>query len=233
MTRSFNQLIYEIIELYRANYKVTDSMDERLVATWIQQTRARLLKQRFDENMRFIDEHNVQDLGYIQLERVDSSVVSSINSDKNILRTNRDLPTTIDRKGCIGTFTRLSTGDRFVNNINLVSYERALRSGNGKFNSNDLYAYLDGKRICILSKSGLHLGLNYIHIKGVFTNPIEAYEFKNEVGTYDWDYEYPISESIVDDLKNIIVKDDFRFVMAPLQDPVNNATDDLTNIQEK
>jgi len=232
MTRSFNQLIYEIIELYRANYKVTDSIDERLVATWIQHTRAKLLKQRFDENMRSIDEHNVQDLGAVLLERVDSSSVNGLTSDRNILRTSRDIPTTIDRKGCIGTFTRLSTGDRLVNNINLVSYERALRSGNGKFNSNDLYAYLDGKKICVISKSGLHLGLNYIQVKGVFTNPIEAYEFATG-NTYDWDYEYPISESIVDDMKNMIVRDNFKFIMTPLQDPANNASDDLTNIPAK
>ena len=233
MVRSLNELVYQILELYRSTYKITDPVDERLVMTWIQQTRAKLLKQRFDENMRYIDEHNVQDLGTITLERIDSSTNTNYPSDKNILRTNKDIPRTIDRKGNIGTFIRIASADKLQNKINLVSYERAMVSGNGKFNNNDVYAYIDGNRICLTSKSGIHLGINYINIKGVFVNPIEAYEFVNGNNTYDWDYEYPISENIVRDMIDLIVKDNFRFVMTPLQDPVNNAADDLSNLPRK
>ncbi|HPQ79467.1 MAG TPA: hypothetical protein PLG47_03385 [Candidatus Dojkabacteria bacterium] len=233
MVKSLNQLVYEVIELYRATYKVTDSLDVRLVAAWVQQTRAKLLKQRFDENMRFIDEHNVQDLGYVTLERVDASNYSTIEVDRSILRTSIDIPRTIDRKGHIGTFTRVASVDRLQPKINLVSQERALVSGNGKFNNNDIYAYLDGERMCFISKSGIHLGLKYVNIKGVFVNPIDAYEAVVGNSDYDWDLEYPISESIVRDMMDMIVKDNFRFVLAPLEDPLNNASDDLTNIPQK
>lgn len=233
MVRSLNMLVYEIIELYRATYKVTDSLDVRLVATWIQQTRAKLLKQRFDENMRYIDEHNVQDLGYITLERVDASNYNTISVDRSILRTSINIPRTIDRKGNIGTFTRIAGVDRLQPKINLVSHERALVSGNGKFNSNDIYAYLDGSRMCLISKSGIHLGMSFVNIKGVFVNPIDAYEAIIGNSNYDWNLEYPISESIVRDMKDLIIKDNFRFVLSPLEDPLNNASDDLTNISQK
>ena len=103
-------------------------------------------------------------------------------------------------------------------------------SGNGKFNSNDIYTYIDGNRLCFISKSGIHLGLSYVNVKGVFANPIEAYEFVNGADSYSWDYEYPVSEDIVRDMLDLIVKDNFRFIMTPLQDPANNATDDLSNL---
>jgi len=233
--KTLNQLVYELIDLYRATYKVTDSLDVRLVAAWIQQTRAKILKQRFDENMRSIDEHNVQDLGYLELERVDASSYSSIDVNRSILRTVKDIPSTIDRKGCIGTFTRISSADRLQPKINLVSMERALVSGNGKFNHDDIYAYLDTNKLCFISKSGIHLGLKYVNVKGVFVNPMDAWGTigTNDVDDYDWDTEYPVSESVVRDIMDIIVKDNFRFVLTPLEDSENNATDDLTNIAQK
>jgi len=195
--------------------------------------------------MRFIDEHNVQDLGYVGLEKVDASVaIDTPDPDtglytkdylvnRSVLRTNIDIPSTIDRKGCIGTFTRVASADKLQPKINLVSMERALVSGNGKFNHDDIYAYLDGKRMCFISKSGIHLGLKYVNIKGVFSNPIDAYEATAGNSDYDWDYEYPVSESIVRDMKDLIVKDNFRFVLTPLEDSANNASDDLTNIPAK
>lgn len=233
MVRSANMLVYEIIELYRATYKVTDSLDERLVMTWIQQNRARLLKQRFDVDMSYIDEHNVQNLSSIEMILEDSSVNQSIKSNQTILKSKVDIPPTLNRKGNIATFTRISFADRLQSDINFVDYGRAMVSGNGKFNHGTVYAYLDGKRICLISKNGLHKLTEFINIKGVFANPIEAYEFVNGDNSYDWDMEYPVSESIVADMKSIIVKENFNFVMAPMQDKSNNGEDDLTNLSKK
>ena len=232
MVRSCSELIYQIIELYRGIYKVTDPIDERLVLTWIQQTRAKLLKQRIDEPGRFIDEHCVQTLGGVEMELVDSSTYPTIPSNRKILRTVRDLPATIDTKGDIGTYTLITAADKMINNFTYVSYDRAMFSCNGKFNNRDIYAYLDGKRMCLISSSGVHKGIKYITIKGVFANPIEAYEFVNGVGSYDWDMEYPISETIVEDIKNMIVQSNFKLILNPMQDVSNNSNNDVVTTPE-
>ena len=138
MIRSLNEIVYDIIESYRATYKNTDSLDERLVATWIQHYRAELIKQRLEESMRIVDEHWVQDLGAIEMQPIDSSLVSGFTSDRYIMRSVREIPPTIQTKFGIGTFTRISPADRLENKFNLVSYERALYSGNGKYNNKDI-----------------------------------------------------------------------------------------------
>ena len=56
------------------------------------------------------------------------------------------------------------------------------------------------KKLCLFSKDRLHKQLKYIRVKGIFENPIEAYEFKNGI-EYDWDLEFPISDSLVNDMK--------------------------------
>lgn len=233
MIRSLNEIVYDIIESYRATYKNTDSLDERLVATWIQHYRAELIKQRLEESMRIVDEHWVQDLGAIEMQRIDSSLVSGFASDRYIMRSAREIPPTIQTKFGIGTFTRISPADRLENKFNLVSYERALYSGNGKYNNKDVFVFLDNKYLYLMSKSNLHKYIKYIQVKGVFQNPIEAYEFVHGVNSYSWDYEYPISESLISGLKAFIKDKELRFKLTPLEDNVQNGADDIVNVNVK
>ena len=233
MVRSLNEIVYDIIESYRATYKITDSLDERLVSTWVQHYRAELIKQRLEEPMRNIDEHWVQDLGSIEMQPVDSSIVTSYPSNKYILRSVREIPPTIQAKVGIGTFTRISPADKLESNFNMVSYERALVSGNGKFNSNDVFAFLDNKHLCLISKTNLHKHIKYIHVKGVFQNPIEAYEFANDGNTYSWDIEYPISEGLISAIKSFIKDKELRFKLAPMEDNITDGADTLVNMNLK
>lgn len=233
MVRSLNEIVYDIIESYRATYKITDSLDERLVATWVQHYRAELIKQRLEETMRIIDEHWVQDLGAIEMQPIDSSLVTGFPSDKYIMRSAREIPPTIQTKFSTGTFTRIASADRLENKFNLVSYERALYSGNGKYNNKDIFVFLDNKYLYLMSKSNLHKYIKYIQVKGVFQNPIEAYEFVNGENTYSWDTEYPISENLISGLKSFIKDKELRFKLTPLEDNVQNGTDDIVNVNVK
>ena len=234
MVRSLNSLVYELIELYRTNFKVTDSIDERLMATWIQYTRAKLIKQRLDEHMRIPDEHWVQDLGSVEMEIIDSSVSSELNtgaisSGKTILRSVEEIPSTIHFKGAPGGFTRIGPADLLSRGYNIVTYQRALDSGYSKFNRNDIYAFLHGKHVYIVNRNQTHKFIKYINITGIFQNPIEAYEFNSDNSTYDWDYEYPISEALVGDMKNIILQENFKLIMMPMDDKTPNSIDNITN----
>jgi hypothetical protein len=145
------------------------------------------------------------------------------------LRTVKDIPWTIHSKGEPGGFTRIAPADNLEENFRLVSYETALTSGNGKFNKSQIYAALDGQKLCLFSKDRLHKQLKYIRVKGIFENPIEAYEFKNGADTYDWNLEFPISDNLVNDMKNIIVQENFRIIMVPMDDKESNSIDNLAN----
>jgi hypothetical protein len=227
MIRSLNGLGYEILELLRANNRVTDSFDIRFAKTWVQQTRATLLKQKLDDPYYIIDEHNIQDLGKVAMAPVDSSI-GSVESDKFILRSVSKIPPTINRKGNIGTFTRIASVDLLEAKFNFVSYERALYSGNGKFNQNDIYAFTHEGYMYLMSKSNLHKLIKEIHIKGVFVNPEDAYNFRYP-NTWTDDMEYPVSEAIVMDMQNMILDKKFKFIMTPYDDNRADGADNIVN----
>lgn len=226
MVRSLNELVYEIIELYRPNYVVTDSIDERLVATWIQSVRAKLIVQNLDKAMRYPDDHCIQDLGIVEMIPVDSTYLNESTSGKTILASKMVLPSPLHTRNGL-TFKRVGPADRLNLGYRVLPKERALLAGNGKFNADEIYAFWENGRIFLISKSGLHKQVIFIQVSGIFANPIEAWEFAHPGEIYSWDYEYPVSENIVSDMKNIIVQDNFKFILTPFADTKPDSVDSI------
>lgn len=228
MVRSEAGLAYEMMEMYRANNRVSDSLDIRIFKTWVQQARAQILKQRFDEPMSIIDNHVTQDLGKVEFAPVDSSTELTIPSGKYIMRSVKIIPSTINSRGKLATFTRIAPVDFLEKKFNLISQERAYVSGNGKFNQNDVYVFLSGGYLYLISKTNIAKYIKYVNIRGVFANPKEAYEFD---GTKTWNEtttEYPVSESVVMDMINMIIDKKFKLVMNQIEDKNSNGADDTT-----
>ncbi len=223
-TTSLNELVYELLEKHRGQLKDTDSLVGKLVIDWVQNTRAKLLKQRFEKPFRIIDQNLIQDLGDLQLENVPANELG-LDDGSYVLRTVDELPTTIDSNNGVGTWTRVGSPNMNIPKFNIVHYERALVSGNGKFNYNRIYAFILGQRLYLWSKSGLHLTVDKINARGVFQNPIEAAKFADPTWTYNDNY--PINKSLIDDLKGLIIDQHFKFIMAPIEDKVEGDSDKI------
>jgi hypothetical protein len=220
------QLAYELTDLYKSVYKDTD-LDLRHFMDWIHMTRAMLCKQKFDKPLMWIDESFIQDLGAnVQLERVDSSIVTTLPTERYYLRTVLDIPPTIERSNHMGTFTRIGSPDRLESSFNIVTPERWVVSGNGKFNSRDIFVTVMEQKIYLTSKDPYFLTMKYLDVRGVFQNPIEAGKIK--LSTYSASDNYPISASMINDLKNIIVQDKFKLILQPQQDKVADEDNNLT-----
>jgi hypothetical protein len=200
---TLNQLVYELLELRRGYIKNTDTLDRRIVIDWITTQRARLLKQKFDQPFSSIDDHYVQGLGTVTMEKV-SSNENSIVDYTYMYRTNIVIPRTIESKTGVGTFTRIGPADRLSQNFKVVTYERALSSGNGRFNKDTIYAFVLGDYVYLHSKSGIHLGVKYLDIRGVFQDAIQAAVIKTP--TWGYDDDYPINKEIIDQMKLLIVQ---------------------------
>ena len=229
MVNSLTELVYSIIELYRPNHVVTDSLDERLVAKWIQSTRAKLIKQRMDTPMRLVDEKNVQSLRGIRMVPVRSSSNLNIPLSKYMLLSEKEIPWPIHHK--LGPlYTRIGPADNLNRKFKIITYEHALVSGNGKFNHNEIYAFQFGNKIGLISSSNIHKQIELITIKGIFENPLDVYKFMHNGGEDEdyWDLEYPISETLVNDMKNIVIQENFNMVMVPIDDKQPNSIDNIT-----
>ena len=223
-TTTLNKLTYSLMELRRNEIKTTDSLPIKLVKSWVASTRARLLNQKFAKPFTTIDSHFIQQYSNngaaIQMEKVLSNN-ASVDVFDYVYRTAIEIPHTIERKGGLGTFTRIGPADKLRTKFNIVSYDRALVSGNGYFNRNFIYAYVVGDYIYLTSKSGIHFTVKYIDIYGVFQDPIAAAVGHDSTWTHDDDY--PVNQSMIDQMHNLIISEKFKLVLTPISD----VTDDL------
>lgn len=207
-TITLNQIAYDILGLNRAEIKDSDSLEIREVKFWIHTLRNKLLKQKFDKPMATIDNHYVQSLGAVQVEKVDSSIVTDLPSDRFFLRTKIDIPPTIERSGHVGTFTRIGPADLKEVEYLIVSHDRAIQSGFGKFSRNFVYCFPLDNKLWFTSRNQSMLDFKYIDIRGVFQNPIEAALITNP--TYTDDDDYPINTQLVDEIKMILVQKELK-----------------------
>lgn len=224
---SLNQAVYRLLELARIKIKDTDSVSKRIVVDWLQSNRAKLLKQKFNKAFIDIDDHLVQRLGStgVSLEKVSSSLVTGVTTGDYMLRTTIDIPRTIERKGGVGTFTRIGPADQLSTRFKVISYQQALSAGNGHFNYHTPYAFVLGDRVYINSKSGSHLSLNYLDIRGVFQDAVAAALISD--ATWDYDDDYPINKSIMDDLEGMVIEGKFKLLFAAPGDKTDDGQENL------
>ena len=228
---TLNQIAYGLFEITRGKLSDDSDIDLDQIKDMIHSTRARLLKQKFDKNLRVIDDVFTQSLGSLAIESVDSSANSSIPSGRYMFRTVKEIPPTIDRKNAEGTFTRIGPADKLGIKYNLVSYDRALYSGNGRFNKDQIFAFLRDNKIYLISNSGAyHKAVQYIDVEGVFENPSQVAIFLDSSGdslTFA-DEKYPISRAMKEDIENIILKEKLGIQSQAPSDKVNDGDDNVS-----
>ena len=226
---TLNQIAHSILETVRGKVGDDDNISIDQIKDMVHSTRARLLKQKFDRNLRVIDDVFTQSLGSIETELVDSSIHPEIPSGKFMLKTIVDIPESLDRRNYEGTFTRIGPAERLSAKFNLVSYDRAIASGNGRFNRDQVFAFLLDRRIYLISNSVYHKPIQYIDIIGVFQNPSQVAQFKDVDGNslYSDDGNYPISRAMRDDIENLIIKERIAPQAQAPSDVVNDGTDTL------
>jgi len=95
---TLNQIAHSVFESVRGKIVDDDNISIDQIKDMVHSTRARLLKQKFDKNLRVIDDVFTQSLGSIETELVDSSIHSEIPSGKFMLKTTVDIPESIDRR---------------------------------------------------------------------------------------------------------------------------------------
>jgi len=225
---TLNQIAYGLFEIIRGKISDDSDIDLDQIKDMIHSTRARLLKQKFDKNLRVIDDVFTQSLGALAIESVDSSANTSVASGRYMFRTIKEIPHTIDRRNQEGTFTRIGPADKLATKYNLVSYDRALYSGFGRANKDQIFAFLRDNKIYLISNSGAwHKAVQYIDVTGVFQNPAHVAIFLDSSAdslTFA-DERYPISRAMQEDIENVILKEKLGVQSQAPSDKVNDGDD--------
>lgn len=226
MQNSLNKIAYSILENVRRDISDDEFISLRQVKDDIHTLRALFLRNELNKS-RSIDPAIVQDLGCVGLEYADPADCCNISTDCLVLRTNRDIPKTIERHHS-HTITRVGPVNKTSISFNIIPYERAPYVSFNRFSSREIFAYLLNDRIYLVSSNKVNLLLEKINIRGVFEDPTEAGSFEDcdSKTCYTDDGEYPLNrwmeKSIIDELTN-----KYLTVSASPKDDKNDANSNI------
>jgi len=226
MEYSLNQITFDVIETYRENYKDTDALDIRRVRSWVDNTRAVLLKRKLERSIFNIGQVFNQTLPAVALEQIDvSSTPSTYSFGDIILATTIDIPRGIETPDELEAITRISTMNitearfKFIH-LNMLPYE-----GNGRYDYSTIYVFRIGNKLGFWSKDDAYQALSAVDITGIWQDPVAAARIAD--ATYSFDDEYPMSQSMAEDVKKMIYKDYLRITINP---PVDKTEDNEHNL---
>lgn len=227
---TFNQLIYDLWEIIEPTISDDSNFDKRQLAFWIKNQRANLIRNELNKN-RTIDDDIIQDLGCIGLEVADAADCCSETDGCKVLRTVQKIPNAIElhNKPAI---TRVAPINKLDIPFNFVDYERAIYSGNGRFNSKQIFAFLLNGYIYIKSKDmSITKYLTDINVRGVFEDPEDATKFVDcdNQPCFSYDSEFPIKRWMVDFMKSNILQLNIIPATQAVDDGTNNAKADNTH----
>jgi len=227
---TLNQISYDLLTIVRPHLSDDSDMDIRQIKYWINTTRALLVRQEMNKK-RTIDADLIQNI-CSQLEEVGPSdcCVDEIGCDK-LLRTTLEIPETIElyNKEAI---LRVAGINKLKKPFSYVDYLRIPFVGNGKFNKDNIFAFLHNKRMYIYSPGNPEYRfLEKISIRGVFEDPEAAGKFNQCVGEpcYTDESNYPIKEWMIPMLKEMILKSNLMIQAQAEQsgDESNNSSSDI------
>lgn len=227
MNITLNKLAFDVLEMYRANLKDTDSVDIRQVVYWINSARAFLIKQRLDRNIFNIYEEELQTISPLGILPVSGST--------SIVYTSSEIPATISRKGHAGTLTKvwypfnsLTAPYTSTYPVQIVPFQRFERVGNRKFNGNLHYAAISSDRKLYIKSYTFTGGIDQTKVEGVFQDPIEVMTLNSESDPYNADY--PLNSSLIRDLINLIVSEKFQIILKQSEDHIGEDGRDTTTV---
>lgn len=229
---NINQGVYELRSVIRRqNLYDDDRLDDRLLKFWINNQRALWIRNEMNKP-RSIDEQIIQTLGCVPLEVADRSSCPSFTTGYSILQTSLDIPKTIELNNGDGII-EIGPVDKIARPFSYVNINRARFGGNGKFNSQVIFAFRYGQRILLIAKdmeSGSFLKyMKYLRIRGVFESPEDVAKFVRIDGSpcYTDEDDYPLNQWMWNYIREAILKANFKLLVGAPTDKVNDSNESL------
>lgn len=204
----------------------------------VNQQRSLWLRNEYNKN-RQIDQNVVQSLGCVEVEKVSVLDCPQISFPNvcTILKTKCEIPNTIEFYHS-KAITRVGPLDMTKKSFNFVDYMQIPYKGNGRTNSEAIFAFLFNKHIYLFSKSEKIKRLQYINIRGIFEDPTALSKFNECSGTnagnpcFTETSTYPINAWMWEYMRPEIIKQLVLKQSLPLDDS-NNTKDDKTELPSK
>lgn len=222
---TYRELTYDILNIARGGQSSDDdlmSLDQ--IGFWIKNTRAMLIRQDLNKK-RSMGMNLTQSLGCVPVDYFDDSTCCDVVSGCKILRTVDKIPKPIevDFRDLI---TRVGPASISKPAYTIIPYNRVEWTGNNQFTKQLPKAFYFDRYVYVLNPP---LGLEYINIVGVWEDPEEVRDYNNCDGTecYTDDSEFPISNYMIEAMKQIVISNNLKFILVTPTDQTGNAKQDV------
>jgi hypothetical protein len=220
---TLNTISTDLLNIVRGStISRSEPISKRQIEEWIHQYRSLLLKQDLDKG-KVPNPDYIQEIDYIKLSVIDEGGENNINDSLNaysyILRTDLQIPNTIDLNFKSG-FMYIGTvsGDE----IQFVPESRSKWQQYKKYTNNDSLCFLRNNYLYVLNNRPL----SYITVRGVFEVPSEVARFINPITEqpyFNIDSKYPIPANMVPVLKEMILKKELGIQVQSYSDTKNDS----------
>jgi hypothetical protein len=220
---TLNEIAYNLLNLVRggkSNQDESISLDQ--IKFNIRHYRAMFIRRDFAKN-GFTSRHIEQDLGCLELKKVDPTKCCDLPSTCSVYRTIETIPKTVRHNfeeaiTHVGDITGTGTIPMVHSNvIKFLPYD--------KYTNKKYKAYMVGDYLYIYNAGGL----KYINVRGVFEDPEEVAKFKDCGGSdcYDSDIiEYPIPMDMLQLINNGILAGELKLLVGTFSDTENDRMQD-------
>lgn len=221
---TYRELTYQILDELKLTSDDSHFTEEHVLFL-LDKFRTLLLKQRYSDVRREIPESNYQTI-CLDLEHI-TDINGVPCTGANYLKSTKPIPHMMS----IGS-QKVTTLDYFQGNINYTNSERFKYVGHNKFLKNQAYATIAPDSYLYLKSNNPQLYyLQKVKVTGIFEDSIQVAGLQCDSNTSCdiMDMRFPIEESLISTLIELIVKELSAFTYQP-QDVNNNANDDLSDL---
>jgi hypothetical protein len=222
---TLNTIITDLLSVIRgSNVTRSEPISKRQLEAWVHQYRALLIKQDMDKG-KMPNPDYIQEIPSLKIEVVDRTFGSSFLSETYLLRTELEIPKTIDLNFKSG-FTYIGTMDG--REIQFVPEGRVTWQQYKKYTNAYNLAFLRSERIYMYNTTPIQ----YITVRGIFEVPTEVSNFMNSYSNTTaatLDSPYPIPINILPTLKEMILKNELG-IMAHA--PTDNTDNTKHNVEQ-
>jgi len=188
-----NKAIYSILDKLKPHLTDDTDITPRHISFDLANQRALFIRNELNKG-RNIDPDIIQDLGCVEMEVADTAECCDITTGCYVMRTKLEIPPTIETHKTTG-ITRIGSVDKTKKEFSRTTFEASKWVGNGKYNTNEIFAYKANNRIYVISKSDRPKFLTHINIRGIFENPNDVSAFTNcstGASCFSGDSKYPL-----------------------------------------
>lgn len=229
MFNTLRSIISDLIKVIRgSNVARTEPISKLQVEEWIHQYRAMLLKRDLDKG-KYPNPDYIQEISELKVSVIDAAgnglTSLGLESGEYLLRTDLTIPTLLDLNFKSGL---MYIGNPIGNEIQFIPESRLRLQQYKKYTSKEPLAFLRNNYIYIISGEPIE----YITVRGVFEIPPEVGNFVNPITNqpeFTYDSKYPIPNSLVPVLKQMILQQELKIEATAPTDKVDDGEHKLVN----